>query len=393
MKIYYNENSYNIELKENLVCGEVQELILKKCSLMIYNIEFTEVHLRDGKKNILGLDNYSFSTAFINDLENEVEKFVVLDRLRDEKGYVIKENKVIDKYNDWYINYENERYLRDSRISYNNINNQNNNPFVSIFSNLNDTDYITNIFRNYVNRPSNEPVNNTPEEHNPNTINIVRDVFHNNEEEFNNLVNIFDRYINNQASQAAQSANLYNHFMNIYNNVNQNLEENENEEEESNNNNETTEQESNKEEENNENEPEREELTEEPILSIFDIFRNPNVSVVTSEIFTTETPESITFNIPIDFYQSNHIMEDVVVSLTEEEFNGLTCMECNKGHELLGKECGICMDAFEESNQVINLKCSHNYHKDCIKTWLCTRSTKCPVCREEVARGRANINF
>lgn len=403
--------------------GELQELILKKCSLLIYNIEYTEIYYKENKNfQILGLDECLFSNLISDDIE--FDKFIVYDRKRDENGCVIKENKVIDKYNEWYINNENENYIKMCNNSNSNLNPNTNftfSPFTSIFSNMNDMDYINNIFRNYVNTPSNNNANETGnEEEEPllnqtssteideSTINIVRDVFHNNEEEFNNLVNIFDRYINNQASQ---SANLYNHFMNIYNNVNENLNEPvEEEKDEPENNNQSQlneteikpnneQQEQQQEPEETEPQPELEEndnnltdtLIDTPILSIFDIFRNPNISISTP-IITTNT-NSIIFNIPIDIYQPApaSLMEDVVVSLTDEEFNDLTCVECNSNDELIGKECGVCMDVFEQSNEIIKLNCCHNYHKECIKKWLCTRSTKCPICRIEVAKGMANI--
>ena len=399
--IYYNENIYNIELKTNMKYGELQELILKKCSLLIYNIEYTEIYFKENKNpEILGLNEYLFSNLISDDIK--IDKFIIYDRLRDENGCVIKENKVINKYNEWYTNNENEKYV--NICNNNNISNSITlNPFTSIFSNMNDMDYINNIFRNYVNTPSNNPENEeepllnqtSTTEIDESTINIVRDVFHNNEEEFNNLVNIFDRYINNQASQ---SANLYNHFMNIYNNVNENLnepveeEKNEPQINEPENNqiernlNETIEQDQ---DQNEDQEQDENNLTDTPILSIFDIFRNPNISISTP-IITTNT-NSIVFNIPIDIYQPVPTMEDVVVSLTDEEFNDLTCVECNKNDEFIGKECGVCMDIFEQSNEIIKLNCCHNYHKECIKKWLCTRSTKCPICRIEVAKGKANI--
>ena len=40
---------------------------------------------------------------------------------------------------------------------------------------------------------------------------------------------------------------------------------------------------------------------------------------------------------------------------------------------------------------IVKLNCNHEFHKDCIKKWLCDNSTKCPVCRVEVAKGKANL--
>ena len=55
------------------------------------------------------------------------------------------------------------------------------------------------------------------------------------------------------------------------------------------------------------------------------------------------------------------------------------------------KDCNICIECFNKGNNIIKLNCSHEFHKDCIKKWLCDNSTKCPVCRVEVAKGKANL--
>ena len=36
------------------------------------------------------------------------------------------------------------------------------------------------------------------------------------------------------------------------------------------------------------------------------------------------------------------------------------------------------------------LKCGHIFKEECIKEWLSESSNKCPVCREEVAKGKPN---
>ncbi|KAA8495598.1 E3 ubiquitin-protein ligase [Porphyridium purpureum] len=45
--------------------------------------------------------------------------------------------------------------------------------------------------------------------------------------------------------------------------------------------------------------------------------------------------------------------------------------------------CAICIDNFEEGDQVRELECSHIYHKACIDPWLYQSST-CPVCKREI---------
>ncbi|KAL4452673.1 hypothetical protein ABPG75_008335 [Micractinium tetrahymenae] len=48
-----------------------------------------------------------------------------------------------------------------------------------------------------------------------------------------------------------------------------------------------------------------------------------------------------------------------------------------------GEPCSVCHDEFREGEEVLELPCSHNYHKDCLLPWLETHNT-CPVCRYEL---------
>ena len=50
--------------------------------------------------------------------------------------------------------------------------------------------------------------------------------------------------------------------------------------------------------------------------------------------------------------------------------------------------CSICLEELfpediENSNQVIELKCSHMFHKDCIDPWIKTNKN-CPLCKNNV---------
>ncbi len=76
-------------------------------------------------------------------------------------------------------------------------------------------------------------------------------------------------------------------------------------------------------------------------------------------------------------------LEDVKVTLSEDEFNNL---DISKDNSLIeNKQCNICLEDLKEDelkeNSLIQLKCNHIYHKDCIKEWLTKQSTKCPSCR------------
>ena len=44
-------------------------------------------------------------------------------------------------------------------------------------------------------------------------------------------------------------------------------------------------------------------------------------------------------------------------------------------------ECSICLDAIEQNRR--ELKCTHNYHTECIEKWL-ERSNRCPLCMRDI---------
>ena len=48
--------------------------------------------------------------------------------------------------------------------------------------------------------------------------------------------------------------------------------------------------------------------------------------------------------------------------------------------------CSVCMEKFEE---IIELECNHNFHKECLYIWLTVdintiRNKKCPLCRNNI---------
>jgi len=48
-----------------------------------------------------------------------------------------------------------------------------------------------------------------------------------------------------------------------------------------------------------------------------------------------------------------------------------------------GYECLICLDEFNQGQQIIMIKCGHIYHKNCIDKWFLKKKT-CPLCDEQL---------
>lgn len=102
--IIYNNQTKKFDFSKNHRIGRIQENILSICNLYIYGIEYTEIVFEDNSVYKLGDDNMDFNLKFIDFIEKEnkndikIKYFQVFDRKRDEKGNVIKDNKIIEKY-------------------------------------------------------------------------------------------------------------------------------------------------------------------------------------------------------------------------------------------------------------------------------------------------------
>ncbi len=59
-----------------------------------------------------------------------------------------------------------------------------------------------------------------------------------------------------------------------------------------------------------------------------------------------------------------------------------------------GLTCNICLEDFDDSAQMIKLKCGHCYHRLCVGQWLFSANKEkrsCPTCRAPICR-RQNAN-
>ncbi|KAL6641918.1 hypothetical protein ACP70R_020099 [Stipagrostis hirtigluma subsp. patula] len=48
--------------------------------------------------------------------------------------------------------------------------------------------------------------------------------------------------------------------------------------------------------------------------------------------------------------------------------------------EAAGQDCAVCLDGFEEGDEIRTMPCSHHFHQFCIYTWLSSCGA-CPCCR------------
>lgn len=77
-------------------------------------------------------------------------------------------------------------------------------------------------------------------------------------------------------------------------------------------------------------------------------------------------------------------LEDVKVTLSVEEFDTLD----NFTSAQAGHSCTVCQEESRAGirEQYTRLRCEHYFHTSCIRRWLTTQSTRCPVCRHDQRR-------
>ncbi len=47
------------------------------------------------------------------------------------------------------------------------------------------------------------------------------------------------------------------------------------------------------------------------------------------------------------------------------------------------KCCPVCQDDYKKDETLVKLPCGHDYHKDCVTSWL-TKHNSCPLCRTQI---------
>lgn len=70
----------------------------------------------------------------------------------------------------------------------------------------------------------------------------------------------------------------------------------------------------------------------------------------------------------------------VCLRISNQTLANFCCLQLG---DLISKQCAVCTDNFEVSQEVVALPCAHSYHTDCILPWLKMNGT-CPVCRHQL---------
>ncbi|GAX78648.1 hypothetical protein CEUSTIGMA_g6086.t1 [Chlamydomonas eustigma] len=73
-----------------------------------------------------------------------------------------------------------------------------------------------------------------------------------------------------------------------------------------------------------------------------------------------------------------------MVTAVESEEAQAGAMECQAVNiEDKDSQCTVCLLDYEDGELLRQLPCKHEFHKDCIDSWMCNHKT-CPICRCEV---------
>jgi hypothetical protein len=382
MKINLINNNFNkyidINISEKL--GIILDKLLNNCSLLIYNIEDCEIVTKN-ESYLLGSEEAPFDISFeiflknINKTEDYIEKIIINDRIRDINGNVIKENNTIEKYNKWFQLNENENFI-------NNVYNppHENNHLIRYPI----TSFLDNILRvpliNQLDSLSNE-----------------YDTLFNEFDTLSNRVNELDT-LSNRINELDSQSNEF-HVLSNQISENQNIlnENNESKSEDiqfnnsnqiSNNDNDNFSEEENIQDENLINDVMREVINDyRPIETHVPLNQFNNlIDIIDNYIRNTEHLYINDVLPTLDNFNNIILNEDVKIILDKEEFDNLERIKYDKSDKSL--ECLICLDAFEDKENLIKIKCNHIFHCNCIKNWLCEESNKCPVCRIEIGKGK-----
>ena len=84
----------------------------------------------------------------------------------------------------------------------------------------------------------------------------------------------------------------------------------------------------------------------------------------------------------------NQVYQNVVVTVDDDDFDKLESQTLTCDHD---SSCAICMSQMVKDEKITLLKCSHNFHYNCITPYLKEYNYKCPVCRAEVGKAKYNI--
>jgi len=123
--------------------------------------------------------------------------------------------------------------------------------------------------------------------------------------------------------------------------------------------------------------------------SLFDTIMNMGIGEDGSHMDITFSTAS--YNVPggENFWNYLNGLESVPVTLSREMLDTLPTFLVSelpsdiKNDESNNPHCTICLQEYQDTDQVRVLLCKHYFHKNCIDTWLSEQNVRCPLCRHD----------
>lgn len=108
-----------------------------------------------------------------------------------------------------------------------------------------------------------------------------------------------------------------------------------------------------------------------------------NINYMINGILTPENDVDI--NEIISIIVNDIIVEEQQIEvLTPEEFDILKNKKYSNDDKY--SNCDICLDEFKIDEIVKRTPCDHMYHSECLKKWICDKSSNCPSCRYDIKK-------
>lgn len=76
-------------------------------------------------------------------------------------------------------------------------------------------------------------------------------------------------------------------------------------------------------------------------------------------------------------------LSEVDIAQATRTFDFVTPKADQLNRSTISQECTICLSAYEEGENVRSLRCFHQFHTECVDTWL-KENKLCPICRTQV---------
>ena len=350
IKLKYKNMEDIISIESSSYIGELAEKAISKFNILIYSIEDIYFHYENNEYIKLGKDTNAVFSNKISDIidnSNICKMIVFLERKRDIHNNVIP-NSLPELYDNYQQLKRDEEMARSLNNRYERLDNIYTNilqTFGSISNSLNTTATDTVQTDSTINNQSETSTNNQSETSTNNT-----ESSHNSIETFMN--NIQESLMNNNSNIR---------FTTI---------------------------------------PVQLESNIETISSSSLTELSTNIITSLSEGNTTNLFNSILDSIGTGIDTNNHQQNDIRVTMQRDEnkeltyikYNDITPQYCSTHSIVKTTDCTICLENFQNDDDILITKCKHLFHKKCAVQWLTNYSVKCPICKNKIVKGTAQVD-